>query len=220
LSEGAHVSRRVLADQVHELLTVRILDKHYQPGERLNIDALARDLGVSSTPLREALTRLVAERLVVASSFVGFAVAPLPDRSWFAAMHDYRVVLEAWAVREATRHRSDAPIEAMHAAVEALHRASSGSSFREYQLALKADADFHQLIMAATKNPVAQDTYRDLNPHLHFVRLSNQYPESLSEIAQEHRVVLDAIERGDADVAAAAMVKHLDEGQRRFIGGL
>lgn len=220
MNDDAHVSRRVLADQVYEVLTDRIMDGHHKPGERLNIDALARDLGVSSSPLREALTRLAAERLVVASSFVGFAVAPLPERSWFDAMYDYRIMLESWAAREAALRRSDAPIDAMRAAIDTLHRASSGTSFREFRQAFDADADFHRLIMRATQNPVVQDTYRTLNPHLHYVRYSDQYPENLSEVAQEHRVIFDAIERGEPDAAADAMKRHLAEGQRRFNGSL
>lgn len=60
------VERVALLDQAHEVLKGRVLDRDYRPGERLSIDALARELGFSSTPIREALGRLNAEGLVVA----------------------------------------------------------------------------------------------------------------------------------------------------------
>ena len=75
------IERVVLGDQVYEAIKERILDQAYAPGQKLNIDGLVRELKVSSTPIREALTRLVAEGLVSAAPFVGFATAVLPERA-------------------------------------------------------------------------------------------------------------------------------------------
>jgi DNA-binding GntR family transcriptional regulator len=57
--------KRPLSDQTYEALRELILDQGLRPGSRLNVDRLARELGVSSSPVREALARLEAERLVV-----------------------------------------------------------------------------------------------------------------------------------------------------------
>jgi DNA-binding GntR family transcriptional regulator len=78
LNRATKIGRVVLGDQVYEAIKERILDQAYAPGEKLNIDRLVREFEVSSTPIREALTRLVAEGLVSAAPFVGFATAALP----------------------------------------------------------------------------------------------------------------------------------------------
>ena len=94
------VERIALLDQVHEILKERILDRFYEPGVKLNIDALGRELKVSSTPLREALARLTAEGLVSAEPFVGFAVAPMPDAKYYGDLFDFRLIIEPWAAAE------------------------------------------------------------------------------------------------------------------------
>lgn len=69
--------KTVLADTVYESLKARIMEQVYAPCERLNIDALALKLGVSPTPVREALARLAAERLVTFEAFKGYRVSAL-----------------------------------------------------------------------------------------------------------------------------------------------
>ena len=69
--------KTVLASTVYDALKERIMDQVYLPGERLNIDGLAADLNLSPTPVREALVRLAAERLVTFESFKGYRVSPL-----------------------------------------------------------------------------------------------------------------------------------------------
>lgn len=82
LSGARKIKRVLLGDQLYEAIKERILDQVYPPGEKLNVDRPARELQVSSTPIREALTRLVAEGPVKAEPFIGFATAPLPDRRY------------------------------------------------------------------------------------------------------------------------------------------
>ena len=91
------IERVALLDQVYEVLKERILDRAYQPGARLSIDALARELQVSSTPIREALGRLTAEGLVAAAPFVGFSVASMPTRKYYLDLYAFRLVIETWA---------------------------------------------------------------------------------------------------------------------------
>lgn len=76
--------RDALADQVYELLRSRIIGCELAPSTRLNMDALARELQVSQTPIREAINRLASERLVTVEAFRGVLVAPTPSStsSW------------------------------------------------------------------------------------------------------------------------------------------
>ena len=70
-----HVSRIPLTDQVYERIMQSIFEQQYAPGQELRINQIARDLGVSATPVREALSRLVTARMVELTSFKGFRVA-------------------------------------------------------------------------------------------------------------------------------------------------
>ncbi len=219
MASNARISRRVLADQVHEILTERILDRIYRPEERLNIDRIARELGVSSSPVREALSRLTAEGLVISSSFIGFAVAPMPDAAWFEELYDYRELVETWAVRIIAGLQRNDVIAALHAAIVRLEEGSYGPAFREYCSAHGADEAFHQIMIEATGNRLVARTYRELNPHLQHARLYLSRPQDVSLVATEHRAILHAIEKGDGDAAAAAMRSHLKNSRARLLGG-
>src|SRR4051794_25932079 len=91
--------RTVLATPVYEALKERIMDQGLAPGSRLNIDALAETLGTSPTPVREALTRLAAERLVQFVPFKGYSVMPLLDQRQLADLMHVRNLLEVDASR-------------------------------------------------------------------------------------------------------------------------
>jgi len=96
-------NKNVLADSIYDQLKARIMDLVFQPGSRLNIDALAGELNVSPTPIREALARLAAERLVTFEAFKGYSVnQPLTPRQVADLMHVRRLI-ETDAIRLAAR---------------------------------------------------------------------------------------------------------------------
>src|SRR4051812_5975759 len=71
--------RSVLADRVYELIKVKLMDNVVEPGARLSIDALSREMDVSATPIREALARLESDGLVVKRAHRGYTAAPRLD---------------------------------------------------------------------------------------------------------------------------------------------
>jgi DNA-binding transcriptional regulator YhcF (GntR family) len=87
------------SEQAYAALKRQILDQDLQPGARLNIDALSRLLGVSSSPLREAMVRLEVEGLVVFTTNTGFSVAPLPDADQMRQLFEFRLLIETHCVR-------------------------------------------------------------------------------------------------------------------------
>src|SRR5436190_18532101 len=93
------IGRLGLTDRVHEKLKELILDQKLGPGTYLNIDKLCGQLNVSSSPLREALARLSAERLVRFEPFIGYSVAEVPDRKYYLDLMDVRFLLECHAAR-------------------------------------------------------------------------------------------------------------------------
>src|SRR5882757_10348083 len=89
------LKRSTLGDDVYETLRAAVLEHTLTPGDRVNIDALARELEVSPTPVREALARLESEGLVRKRPLVGYTVSPLLTLAEFHDMFDMRLLLES-----------------------------------------------------------------------------------------------------------------------------
>jgi DNA-binding GntR family transcriptional regulator len=211
------IERVVLGDQVYEVLKERILDQAYEPGEKINVDALARELTVSSTPIREALSRLAAEGLVSAAPFVGFAVAPLPQLRYFADLYAFRAVIEPWAAAEAARSRPRDALKIMRDAVVLMKGGSLAREYRKNRGFLEADERFHRAILDASGNSVARQSYEDLRVHLHASRLFINREQDTQTTFAEHLAILDAIEAGRPDAAADRMRDHLEASKRRLL---
>lgn len=212
------IERVVLGDQVYEAIKERILDQAYAPGEKLNVDGLVRELAVSSTPIREALTRLVAEGLVSAVPFVGFATAALPDRNYYEDVYSFRSVIEPWAAAEAARRRPGADvITALRDAVAVMMADPPSREYRSHRAFTEADDRFHRLILTAAGNQVALKSYDDLRFHLHISRLYLSREQDVGITHAEHFRIIDALETGDPEAAAEAMRRHLEGSHERLI---
>lgn len=218
MSQKAGISRVVLTDQVVQVLQERILDRVYEPGARLNIDALSRELEVSSSPIREALMRLAADGLVVSSSFAGFSVAPVPSRDWFEQLLAYRVLAEGWAARQMARRRPAAAIERMRRSLAAMERGRMGRKAREYLTANQADQAFHEAMLDGAGNEILARSVRDLHPHLHHARLFAKVPQEIAPVIAEHQAILAAIAEGNEEAAAATLERHLRASWQRYDG--
>lgn len=207
-------SRVALSDQVMQLIQERILDGAYAPGERLNIDALTREFNVSSSPIREALTRLSALGLVTSSPF---AVAPVPTRQWFEHLRDYRILCEGWAARQVAKTRPADVIEKMAQSVRIMERGALGNRASEYFAANnKADENFHNAMLEAAGNEILAQTVRGLHPHLHHARLFSEVPQFIDPVIEEHRLILSSIASGDPDAAGQAIERHLRASWKRY----
>ncbi|HEV7323854.1 MAG TPA: GntR family transcriptional regulator [Bosea sp. (in: a-proteobacteria)] len=212
------LARVALVDQVTALLTQRILDRAYAPGERLNIDALTREFEVSSSPIREALTRLAALGLVASTSFSGFSVAPEPPREWFEQLRDFRILNEGWAARQLAHIRQAEPIATMRASIEAMEQELSRIAAKDcdYVGASRLDEAFHGAMLSACGNEILAQAVRGLHPHLHHARLFNSRPHGIKPVLDEHRAILEAIIQGDEDAAEAAVTRHLTISWQRY----
>src|SRR5258708_2522363 len=104
--------RSTLGEGVYETLTALVMGHTLAPGDRINIEARARELDVSPTPVREALARLESDGLVRKRPLVGYTVTPLLTRQEFTDMFDMRLVLEGaaarWAAQRADRDQRKA----------------------------------------------------------------------------------------------------------------
>ena len=194
------------AAQVHAVLRDAIAGARLEPGRQLSENELAAQLGVSRTPVREALARLRDDRLVEIVPQLGTFVA----RISVASVNDAQFVreaLECSAVRLAAERASDGDVARLRAllADQAAAR-DSGDAERFGRL----DDDLHAALCEASGHGVAWAIVKRANGHLDRVRhLSLPEPHYLAEMVAEHETVVDAVARHDQDAAERALRHHL-----------
>lgn len=214
--------RAVLADGVYEAVKALIMDRHLEPGAKINMDALARDLDVSPTPVREALARLEADGLVTKRALAGYTTVPLLDADGLTELFELRQLIEPAAARwaaEAIDKTASAALVAMVSDVRKAARSLSGADYRSYGLIVAHDTEFHEAIAAAAGRPLLLQTLRRLHPHVQIYRLF--YGQDVGrETLAEHAAIARSLHRGDAEGAATAMAEHLAKAQRRFLRGM
>jgi DNA-binding GntR family transcriptional regulator len=214
--------RTSLSDLTYEALKERILDQKLAPGERLNIDALTRSLGVSSSPVREALARLEVERLVVLEVYSGYTVAPHPSREYLEKLYDFRAVVEGYCARVGAARKSAATLALLRSLVKRMGATKRlGARYKEYKKLGQADAQFHQAIVDSAGNEVMSEVYASKHSHLLMSRLFRQRADAGSPaggVMEEHRAVLAAYERGNGPAAERALLHHLEKSRRRLLG--
>lgn len=213
----ATASRTVLAEPVYEALKGRIMDQKLRPGARINIDGLAAEMGVSQTPIREALKQLATERLATASPFRGYSVVPLPTQRQLAELMHVRRLLEVEAGRQAVVRATLADLRRLERELEAMAKLTPGPTFRDFRPFSQHDRAFHEHLITAADNQVLLEVYRSLNVHVQTGRLYyNRGEVDYAEALVEHRGIYEALRNRDVDVLTAAIVTHIDGAERRL----
>ena len=212
-------ARRNLSDEVYEIVREYLIDQRLVPGSRVVIDTVADELGVSQTPLREALARLEADQFVVKEPHRGYTVAPLLDRQAFEELFEMRLLVEPHAAGLAARRGSDADLAAIAEAYERMRKSSAGARYREYKQLLDNDAAFHERIARASGNRYLLQTIDRLRTHQLAARLygSAGVPDRQHTL-DEHEAILDAIQRRDGRGAETAMRRHLVRALDELVG--
>jgi DNA-binding GntR family transcriptional regulator len=191
---------------VYQALRIPIVDGQIPPGERINIDAIARQLGVSQTPVREALQRLESDDLLVYTPGRGYRTTPMLDLDGLRSVFEVRLLIEPWAARVAATDRLSNPSAALEEELSAFEQVARGENVR--QELLGHDTRFHALVLAATANDMLQSAYAQTHCHLHVFRLYSVDADGAITI-EEHRRIADAIRRCQPDEAEQAMIRHI-----------
>jgi DNA-binding GntR family transcriptional regulator len=212
---AAGAGRDVLATVVYDALKERILDQRLPAGVRLSIDALALELGVSQTPMREALVRLATERLLTCAAFKGYAVAPMLTPRQLNNLFHVRRLLEIDAARQAAARVLPSQLQAMERELAAQAAQSPSVAFADFRAFNRHDQRFHELVVAAADNDMLLATYQLLAVHHHLSLLHfGHEPVDTSPLVAEHTAIYRALDQRDADAAAQATRVHLDAAER------
>jgi DNA-binding GntR family transcriptional regulator len=205
--------RQPLVDDVYQVLVDMIMNHTFDPGERLNIDALARTLGVSPTPIREAMARLESEGLISKEPRRSYTVAPLISLDDLRALIDFRLLIEPAAAAAAARSPST---EAAAELVEFAHSGGAGDyDDTANRLDMVYDATFHDKIAEMGGNPWLRESLARLRSHLRMYRLYH-HARHAAATKPEHIAIAEAIAAGDPDAAAEAMRAHLTTAMKRI----
>ncbi|MBR0643721.1 GntR family transcriptional regulator [Plastoroseomonas hellenica] len=198
---------RTLVDQAADSIVAAAARGAFLPGDRLVEAEIARDLGISRVPVREALRLLESQGIVVSTPYKGVRLMAVTNDAagGFARM---RIALEALAVRECVERGPAAGIVGMRAANGALRIAARR---RDRSSLIMADHDFHAALFQSSGNPALINVWRGLSGQMAVLWglvYGNVVPTAI--LIEEHQAVLEAIERRDADRAAAAVASHLE----------
>lgn len=212
-------TRPTAADGLHgntayETLLAELRDGLLHPGERLRETELAARLGVSRTPVREAIRLLEADGLVVHVPRLGATIRTL-DYAEVMELYEMRTVLEGTAARLAVRAASDIEIVELTAINDDLARAGSAEE------AFRLNRIFHTALLDAAKNRFLRKSMSGLQKALMILGPTTlAESDRLQQAVGEHETVLQALRDRDAAVAEHAMRSHIEAGQRARIRAL
>ncbi|WP_027893784.1 MULTISPECIES: GntR family transcriptional regulator [Calidithermus] len=174
------------------------------PGTRISEPGLAESLGISRTPVREALQRLSQEGLVELSPNKGARVRVITPQE-VREVYEVRALLEAEGARLAAQRASEAELEALAQRLEALDRIPA----EQYPEQMRVDFEFHSLLMEASHNRTLARVYQDLRSGLALVRAHQQTLSQHPKTREQHRQILQALQAREAERAARAAKAHV-----------
>lgn len=199
-----------LADTAYDTLRHQILSGELVHGERLAEEEIAENLGISRTPVREALRRLAAEGLVDVAPNRGASVARWESTD-LLEIFDLRAMLESYAAQRATERTTPeffAALEAICEEMEATYARSKGG--RALQALASGNRRFHRSIMEAADSPRLLTMIDSLTHVPVVMQTFTQYsPHALERSLHHHREILDAMRAGDATWASSVMRAHI-----------
>jgi len=198
--------RQKVTDWVYEEVRAAIIDLRLQPGEALREAAIAAQLGVSKTPVREALGRLEQEGLVDATSFKGAVVSGY-SRKDLVEIYELRGLLEGAAIRAAAEDASDETLARLRAIVERSRQLREAGEFEALATLL---GEFDDVVYAQVTNSRIAALIENVRAHLARIgKLTEKIPGRVEASVEEHARIVDALASGDADSAEHVLRSHL-----------
>ena len=205
---------RVLADWVTASLREAILNGYFEPGEKLDQDLIAEELGVSRTPVREALNRLESEGFVEVRPHYGAFIAEVSPQD-IREVYEVRRLLEAEVVWQVTPLIPESVLDELERSLaETQAQFDAGDSAKHFE----SDVYFHETIVNFVENRLLKEILDSLTNRVSMVRRFAQSKPGphLVESFKEHRAILQAIQQRDPEKAVELMTIHLERSAVRI----
>lgn len=212
---GAGNGRGLLREEAYHALKALLVTSHHPPEPFLSERKLAKQLGMSNTPIRSAIERLEAEGFITISPQQGIMVREL-TAGQIADQYEIREALEPFILRKLAGRLSPEQVERVRTNLHEQEACAAGGDLIRF---IELDRDFHLLFCEFLGNEVITRTLLQLQDRVRRVllRISRQVPERLTRSVPEHREIAEAVIAGDSERAAAAVLEHLRRGEQAIL---
>jgi len=231
--------RSVLSDEIYDMIKAMIFEHEIAPGSRVNIDALAVELEVSQTPVREALARLESDGLIAKEPLKGYTATELLTMEEFYDLFQFRLLIEPWAAEQAAIKIDATGKAALKGEMQSAKAAMKFKIDDQFQALTEHDARFHTLIAHISGSSSVANAFERTHCHLHLFRLfmanklhlienesRTQFVQDLFEqyyhsgsgqlAIKEHDAIATAILEENPKAARTAMHSHIESSLKRF----
>ena len=212
--------KSLMREVAYERFKTQLFKRNLVPGHFVSQGELCALLDVPLGPTREALKRLEAESLVRLIPQRGIQIADI-GVTLIREAFEFRTILELAAVRRFVANADDAAIATLeHSTRAVLDRMATSTDVdsRVLDAALQVDWGMHNLFIESAGNHILTAAHQQNFDKIRMIRLHGRSPRYLPLAMEEHLVVIDALQRRDADQAAAALAHHLACAERRALG--
>lgn len=215
--DTSNLNRSLLSERVFEEIQESILNGDFAPGDPLPEIKLSEQLGVSRTPVREAIGKLELEGLVKSIPNRGTLVIGISEKD-IDDIYTIRMYVEGLAAKWAAQHITDEQLEQMRSIVELQEfYVEKKDILQVWQL----DSRFHQLLYKASGSHVLRHTLSNLHRYIQRVReLSIKKPGRAIPSVCEHRSILEAIEKHDGELAEKLTSEHIRNAHQNIQKGI
>jgi GntR family transcriptional regulator, rspAB operon transcriptional repressor len=214
------IQRERAVDTVYELLHRAIVSYSIRPGERLNIEELAEELGVSLTPVRGAIQQLATEGLVEIRPRSGTFVASLTVQD-IEETFKIRCALECLASEDAIENLGNEEVRRLKKLLRSLRKPVRDDEDRKTHE--RDNWQFHQVLIQASKNRRLIEMYEALNAHIKIARIhagDANWQARLQNENAEHEAIVSAIERSNLADLRKALRKHIYRAKDELVSAL
>jgi len=198
------IERKNLANQVYDILKEMIANHRFQPGARINVEQISKELGVSRTPVWEAVGRLKQEELVIDIPNRGVFMAVLTPQKALD-LYAIREVLEGMAARLAAVRIDQKSLAAMEACLEQQQLVVKQQNLKEYS---KLDFQFHATVYEQCGNIYLQEMLEAIKNKMRPIKISIQVEPLLPRLYEDHVNLLNALRAHDPDKAEKVFREH------------
>ena len=212
-SGSKKVFRTVISEQIKEQLMEEIFQHKYKPGDRLVESALAKELNVSQTSVREALRSLVAMGFLESEPFKGITVRSL-SRQDLWEVYTVRAALESLAASHAAERITDSEISELEEICEEMIEAAKAGDVHERT---RLNIDFHKTLIRASGNKLILKLYDNLQFGSWSLMTGTLTTMDPIKMASRHRKLIEAIRSRDPERVSLAVRKHIENGSRSVL---
>ena len=208
-----------LRERVYDLIKNLILQNRLYPGQTIIIDRLSEQLGVSQTPVREAMGMLELDGLVVTSQYRNPKVVDISARD-IEELYDMRLLVEPWAIQHSIENIS---IEAIDEVENTLQIAYSEAANNNFTPHLQSDIRLHKIILSSTGNAFfwqLASRVHDRSIRIRSLVEATGDAKEVMLIVEEHFKITEAIKQKDCSAASDFLYNHLLGGKVRTLDSL